>query len=160
MVFRPQSPIRLSVPIVGQQDAGECLAACVAMVYAYFNIQASYAQLLKALKIEKGLGAPFYQIRSLEDTGISVTYQDDGTLEELYELLAAGWPVIVSVDTRELPYWQNVSTRHVIVVVGMDRNNIYVNDPEFPETPIKTSIGDFDLAWLAQGEQYAVLAPS
>lgn len=160
MLFRPQSPVRLSVPIIGQQDAGECLAACAAMVCVFFEIQVSYAQLLNILKIEKGIGSPFYEIRALENAGISVIYQDDGTLEELYVLLAAGWPIIVSVETQELPYWQNISTRHVVVVVGMDQDHIYVNDPEFPDTTIKTPLGDFDLAWLAQGEQYAVLAPA
>jgi len=36
---------------------------------------------------------------------------------------------------------------------------IYLNDPELPDAPIPVTQGDFDLAWLAQDERYAVLLP-
>ena len=39
----------------------------------------------------------------------------------------------------------------------MDNTNIYLNDPGFPDAPIKISQGDFDLAWLEQDEVYAAL---
>jgi|GEM_PF-2396534 len=35
--------------------------------------------------------------------------------------------------------------------------HVHLNDPEFDLAPLLTPIGDFDLAWLARDELYAVL---
>lgn len=40
----------------------------------------------------------------------------------------------------------------------MDHEYVYVNDPSFDIAPILVPIGDFDLAWLAMDEDYAVFA--
>ena len=49
-------------------------------------------------------------------------------------------------------------TNHALVVLGMDENYVYVNDPAFRVAPIPVPIGDFELAWLARDEFYAVLS--
>ena len=51
----------------------------------------------------------------------------------------------------------NESTLHAVVVVGMDDQHVYLNDPGFPEAPVKVSHGDFGLAWLERDEFYAAL---
>jgi uncharacterized protein YvpB len=89
---------------------------------------------------------------------LKVVYQKGGTLPQLYNLLAAGWPVIVSVQTQELPYWNGVASLHAVVLVGMDEEDVYLNDPAWTEAPVQAPIGDFDLAWLARGERFALLA--
>lgn len=66
--------------------------------------------------------------------------------------------MIASVQTQELPYWQGVASLHAVLVVGMDEEHVYLNDPEWPEAPLCVTIGDFDLAWLARGERYALLS--
>lgn len=81
-----------------------------------------------------------------------------GALEELYTFLTAGWPCIASVQTQELPYWNGVNVYHAVVVVGMDATQVYLNDPELPAGPVPVSLRDFDLAWLAQDETYAVIS--
>ncbi|MEZ4657648.1 MAG: papain-like cysteine protease family protein [Caldilineaceae bacterium] len=65
-------------------------------------------------------------------------------------------PIIVSVDTGELPYWPQAAD-HAIVVVGMDNDTVIVQDPAFENPYIAIPVGDFDLAWLAKDERYAVL---
>ncbi|MCB0111712.1 MAG: C39 family peptidase [Caldilineaceae bacterium] len=98
--------------------------------------------------IRRGLGTPFSQIQHLHPLGVTVIYQEFGTLPEIYDLLCHGWPCIVGVQTQELPHWNKVNTQHAVVVVGMDQDHVYLNDPEFPAVPIQTPLGDFDLAWL------------
>ncbi len=46
---------------------------------------------------------------------------------------------------------------HAVVVTGLDDDYIYLNDPAFTNAPIQVRRGDFDLAWLAQDEYYALL---
>jgi ABC-type bacteriocin/lantibiotic exporter with double-glycine peptidase domain len=158
MIFRPPASCRLAVPHVQQTQPGDCLAACAAMICTYLNISHNYNHLFRALAIEQGIGTPFSRIRNLAKLGITVDYQEYGTLPELYNLLRAGWPSIVSVQTAELPYWNQISTQHAVVVIGMDENHVLINDPEFPQAPLQVPLGDFDLAWLAQDELYAILS--
>lgn len=110
------------------------------------------------LNVQRGVGTQFSNIRALERLKVTVTYRQYGALKELYTFLAAGWPCIASVQTQDLPYWNQVNVYHVVVVAGMDQEHVYLNDPEFPAGPIPVRIGDFDLAWLAQDETYAVIS--
>ncbi|MBX3058239.1 MAG: C39 family peptidase [Anaerolineae bacterium] len=144
----------LTVPHQKQQNEGDCLAACAAMVLDYLNRSIDYPQLLQLLKI-KPFGAPASHVRFLEQLNLSVTYRvtDMGGIENL---LAQGQPIIVFVRTGELPYW-DYSTDHAIVVVGIDDATIYVNDPYFTQAPIAVSRGDFELAWLERDYYYALI---
>lgn len=145
----------LPVGHLQQLRDGECLNACAMMVLDYIEYRIAYARLLKVLDIRTGFGAPSYNIRNLARFDIRVTYAR-GDLSTLYEHLLANQPCIVFLKTGELPYWHR-ATDHAVVVVGMDDEAIYVNDPEFPTSPFRISLGDFDLAWLERDEMYAVL---
>ena len=159
MIFRPPSSCRIQISHIQQRANGECLAACAAMACTYSGIKVDYKRLVRMLKIERGLGTPFYQIHNLANLKIKVIYQERGRLEELYQLRYNGWPAIVGVQTNELPYWNHLRVQHAVVIVGLDSTYAYLNDPAFPEAPLQVSLGDFELAWLEQGEVYTVLTP-
>lgn len=157
MFFRPSVPVMLAVPHLQQSKNGECLATCTAMILTYSNHPCLLGQLLKILRIQPEMGAPFSNIVNLEQLGLLVGYQQEGALETLYRLLTHGWPCLIAVDTGELPYWQS-STGHVVVLVGMDGEHVYLNDPALDEAAIQVPIGDFYLAWYEQLLSYAVIA--
>ncbi|MEZ4707055.1 MAG: C39 family peptidase [Caldilineaceae bacterium] len=156
-IFQPPLPVQLAVPHREQRHDGDCLATCVEMVLTYLGATFSYAQIARTLKIQPNAGAPFPNIQMLEQMNIIVGYRRNGSMETLYTLLRHGWPVIASVNTGALPYWE-FSTGHAVVVVGMDTTHILLNDPGIPAGPIQVLLGDFDLAWVEQDELYAVLA--
>jgi len=160
MIFRPPSSFLLPVPHVQQHADGECLAASVAMCLSYLQNPVRYERLLKTLLIQSDVGTAFSNIRNLEKLKIGVNYRRYGTLEELYRLLSGGWPCIVSIQTQELAYWNGTNVYHAVVVAGMDQNSVFLHDPALPAGPIDVTLGEFDLAWLAQDETYAILAPS
>ena len=159
MLFRPPSAQILAVPHIQQRRTGECLAACALMICSYLRIAVDYQRLVRLLETQDEVGVSFSKIHNLEKLRLTVVYQKGGTLPQLYNLLTAGWPVIISVQTKELPYWNGVASLHAVVLVGMDTEHVYLNDPEWPDAPIQAPIGDFDLAWLARGERFALLAP-
>ena len=127
------------------------------MVLNYWHVSVQYQRLFKLLNIQKGLGTPFPNIREVVRMGVTVVYQR-GTLTDLHAFLLKSSPIIVPVRTIELPHW-GVNTDHAVVVVGMNEEEIYINDPAFERAPIAITHGDFDLAWLERDEYYAVLAP-
>jgi len=142
----------LPVPHIQQHGIGDCLATCSLMVLTYLRHNVSYQQLFSLLQTD-WYGTAFSNISNLEKLGVTVVHEQ-GTLTKLYDHLKQNRPCIVAVNTNELPYWDE-TTPHAIVVVGMDENWIYLNDPVFATAPMQVSHGDFDLAWFEQDEFYA-----
>jgi len=137
-----------------QQADGDCLAACAAMVLTYLGRSLRYRQVIRLLDTQE-YGTPFSNLRYLDRLGVTTTVRS-GDFRQLYQALTQNLPCIASVQTAELPYWHRRS-EHAVVVTGMDSHYIYVNDPAFDIAPILVPHGDFDLAWLAQEELYAVI---
>lgn len=139
-----------------QRQQADCLAACAAMVLEYWRRPVSYARLVALLGIQD-FGAPSSNIRHLADLDLSVSFSQ-GTLAHLEAHLQRGEPCIVFLHTGELPYWTE-DTGHAVVVVGLDSDTVYLNDPAFDQAPQRVSHGDFLLAWLDFDYDYAVITP-
>ncbi|MCQ3977962.1 MAG: hypothetical protein DPW09_31430 [Anaerolineae bacterium] len=78
--------------------------------------------------------------------------------EDLFDHLSQGWPCLAFIKTGELPYWEE-NVDHAVVVVGLDDQYIYLNDPAFPTAPVQVDRKEFELAWLEWDEKYAVVSP-
>ncbi len=154
MLATPASPI-LPVPHLYQPVTGECLPACAAMVLSYLGIRVNYRRILSILQTQPG--TPFSKIRQLAQLKVTI-YYNRGSLKDIQHFISIGQPVLVPVQTGELPHWTE-NTAHAVVVVGMDEDSVYINDPAAATAPIQVPRGDFDLAWLEHDEYDAVLAP-
>ena len=148
--------VLLPVPHVPQRQPGECLAVCAAMMLLHLGLPVSYNRLLKRLRVKTDLGAPISNVRYLEKLGVTVIYRQ-GTWTDLLNHLTNGQPCLIPVDTDELPYWP-VDSNHAVLLIGLDDDYVYLNDPAFSNGPLQVSRGDFDLAWLERDEYYVVIA--
>jgi ABC-type bacteriocin/lantibiotic exporter with double-glycine peptidase domain len=148
--------VLLSVPHQRQQNDGDCLAACAAMLVTYLGRSLDYARLRQLLNVQP-FGAPAGNIRRLAQLNLNVTYSQTD-LNGLKAMVQQGRPVIVFVKTGELLHWA-YSTDHALVVVGYDDDYLYVNDPDRDETetPLAVPRGDFELAWLERDYYYALI---
>ena len=147
----------LSVLHWKQRRQADCLVACTAMVLEYLQVPVHYNWLMRVLKTMP-IGTYFRNLRHLESAlGLSVTV-GYGDVHLLRSYLDVGLPVIVSVNTALLSYWNNTETIHALVVTGIDYNQIYVNDPAFELTPTVISIIEFEAAWYEQKNLYGVIA--
>jgi ABC-type bacteriocin/lantibiotic exporter with double-glycine peptidase domain len=153
-MFTPPASILLSIPHFMQQADGDCLAACAGMALTHLGYAVRYRQIMRLLGTQAH-GTPFSNLRNLTQLGVTVTVRT-GDFSQIYASLTQNLPCIASVQTAELPHWSRRS-EHAVVVTGMDSQYIYVNDPAFDIAPILVPYGDFDLAWLAQEELYAVI---
>jgi hypothetical protein len=111
------------------------LATCVSLVLEYLDAPIDYRRLLKTLKTDPNMGTPFSNVVYLQSLRLTVIYRQ-GDLAQLYTLTNNGWPVLVPVRTGELPHWTE-DTDHAVVVVGMDEEAVYINDPAFAYAPSK-----------------------
>ena len=145
----------LPVPHHKQAGLSDCLAACASMVLAYMGQPIPYKRLLTILKV-RPQGTPRRNIVLLASNTIDVVYRE-ANVSMLAEFIQHDQPVMVFVDTGELPYW-SYAAKHALVVVGVQAEHILVNDPAFSEAPIQVPAGDFDLAWLNADYMCAVIS--
>ena len=137
-----------------QRQQADCLAACSAMLLDYLQVPIKYNKLVKRLRIGYG-GAPFRNLHDLETFGVSVEIRQ-GEIETLRAHLKQGVPPMAFVATQQLSYWSE-ATNHAVVVVGINENSIYLNDPSFAHAPQVVSIDEFYLAWFAIDKYYAII---
>jgi len=125
------------------------------MVLDYLHVPYTYPQLLRLLQIQV-FGTWFRNIQFLQSLGltISIGYGDIETLE-MY--LTVGLPIIVYVDTGFLTSYWSESTNHAVLVIGIDDESIYLNDPFFQAAPQVISLNEFLPAWIEQKQLYAVV---
>lgn len=147
----------LAVSHTRQRQQADCLAACAAMVLAYYHVSISYARLLRLLGV-RSYGTSFSRLRKLEAVGLSVLITR-GDLASLRRHLEGGSPVIAAVNTAPLPYWDD-DTAHAVVVVGLEQDMVLINDPEFEQAPRAVPLDAFLLGWLEHDYRYAVLKPA
>lgn len=148
--------IWLSIPHRRQQRRADCLPTCVAMVLDYLDHSMPYPRLLSLLDA-RDFGTPAENIVRLEDLsiGVKVTLAHID-VNELCRHLEVGRPVITFVNTDDLPYWSEV-TDHAFVVVGVEGDVFYVNDPYFDQSPQRVSRTHFKLAWLRFNNLCAII---
>ena len=145
----------LSVSHQQQQQQSDCLAASASMVLEYLHIRVDYKRLIRLLRVGP-IGTAFGNLAELRRLGVTVLIES-GTSADVRRFLASGLPVIVFLDTAELAYWKYEHTDHAAVVIGIDEQNVRLNDPEFREAPQVCSIGEFKLAWLEKDNLFAVI---
>jgi ABC-type bacteriocin/lantibiotic exporter with double-glycine peptidase domain len=65
----------------------------------------------------------------------------------------------IAVNTGPLTYWAD-DTAHALVVVGVEQDVVWVNDPEFEQAPQAVPLDDFLLAWLEHDYRQALIQRS
>lgn len=134
----------LPVPHYKQNHDGACLPACARMVLKHLGFDVPQARLARLLGT-RAFGTPARHVTRLESLGVQVTV---GPYSEasLRRWLHQNVPPIVFLQTDALTYWET-TTYHAVVLVGMDENRVYLNDPAVDTAPQNTDIPSFLLAW-------------
>lgn len=147
----------LSVSHRQQQQPSDCLAACAAMVLDYLHIPVEYTRLVRLLRIT-AIGTSFSNLAALTALGVSVVIDEGKAIDDILRYLQVGLPVIAFLDTAELAYWEYEHTDHAVLVIGVENEQILLNDPEFSTAPQRCSVDEFELAWMEKDYLFAVIA--
>lgn len=113
--------------------AGMCGPASLKMVLAYYGIERSEAELVTLCGTDPVRGTTAEEIaRAAKSLGCTVEIHDQSSFEDIRAWLDRGVPVIVDWFTRGRSDYPDseVPDGHLSVVVGLDADHIYLQDPE------------------------------
>jgi len=145
----------LAVSQLRQQAESDCLPVCVQMALIYLGRSVPYEDLVRLLGT-RWFGTPSENILRLEQLGIQVTLREL-SWAEIEAALIRQQPVSAFVATADLPYWSTTAD-HVVVIVGIDEEFVYVNDPYFAVAPQSVRRPSFELAQQRFDYRCALLA--
>jgi ABC-type bacteriocin/lantibiotic exporter with double-glycine peptidase domain len=132
-----------------QQDKAACIPASFRMVVSHFD--AMLAETLSeadmiALLGTGATGSLLEHLPRLNALGFEAISEEWSPTELALHLRLQKTPVIVVLYAGYVEYLQS-DTLHAVVVIGMDAEKVYLNDPLRNETPIVFSIDEFNRAW-------------
>ena len=112
-----------------RQKPAHCGPACLKMVLDFYGETISAAKLAKLAKTTSKDGTSNENmVGALKPLGFRAALHDRGSLKEIQQLLNKKIPVIVDWFSGFDRRYQLGG--HYSVVVGLDTNNIYLQDPE------------------------------
>ncbi|WP_141557823.1 C39 family peptidase [Bacillus cereus] len=118
---------------------------------------------------ESGYGVyhgPLFQLakKYLPNQAVDLTGE---SIEEMYKSVKAGQPVVMitnatfaPLDTDEFTIWETNSgdvsityNEHCVVLVGYDKESVYIRDPLDDSLNVKVPRENFEKAWMQMGSQ-------
>lgn len=126
------------------------------MVLDYLGISRSQETLARQLGVRPPLGVAAPNIQKLNSGGLTAVYEP-GTLETTQSWLDRGIPVIAFIQAGELSHWFGHRFQHAVLVIGLDKQSVYLLDPATDESISAVSHGDFMLAWDEMDNTMAVI---
>lgn len=131
-------------------NAGYCGPASLKILLSYYGIEKTEGELARLCRIKKGLGTDSKRIKkAAEQLGFKVRIKNKSNFKDIENWLGKGVPVIVNWFTRDRTDYSDsaVSDGHYSVVVGLDDEFIYLQDPEIGKIR-KLSREDFMTVWF------------
>lgn len=129
----------LKVPIF-RQTPSYCGPTSLRMILGYYGVKASEKGIAKASGARKKIGTPAKGlVKAAKRYGFSARVKDNARISDIQDCLLKGIPPIVN--------WFSTDEGHYSVVTGMDRQHIFLNDPEKARKR-KIKIPKFENCWF------------
>ena len=113
--------------------AGMCGPASLKMVLSYYGVEKTEKELAELCGTNSDLGTSAEGLkRAAEQLGFTVEVKNNSTFDDIQQWLDKNIPVIVNWFTRgRIDYADSeIPDGHLSVVVGLDDQDIYLQDPE------------------------------
>jgi predicted double-glycine peptidase len=114
-------------------NGGYCGPASLKILLSYYGVDKDEQELYKICKTTPDLGTYDKSLKeAAESIGFKVEIQNNSSFDDIQMWLEKGVPVIVDWFTRGRTNYtdSDVADGHYSVVMGLDDENIYLQDPE------------------------------
>lgn len=131
-------------------NAGYCGPAVLKMMLAYYGIEKTEEELAQLAGTNKETGTDDKALqRVLESFGLKVEIKSEASFEDIQGWLDKEVPVVVDWFTRGRADYPDsaVADGHYSIVVGLDADFTYLQDPEIGALR-KLARGDFMKVWF------------
>lgn len=144
----------IAVPDVRQSTDYSCGASALQAVLAYYGDDRSEGELMELVATDGESGtAPESIVRVTAELGLRASIRENLSLDDIRAALNEKVPVIVAlqawVDDKPQGFsWaQTWEDGHYAVVIGMDADYVYLEDPSLLGTRGRISVREFDERW-------------
>ncbi|MBI1922984.1 C39 family peptidase [Candidatus Poribacteria bacterium] len=151
----------LKKPHQQQINHEACVPASLSMVCAAYGKTILQSEFIEQLMRPPRRGTSFDSLEDpqfqewLKQYGLTLEIRESN-LDQLRSEIRAGIPVICIIQSQYLPYSFREDL-HAVVIVGIDSENVYLNDPLLSEDTITVlSIPIFLKAWEEWGGSYRI----
>lgn len=136
--------------------ADMCGPASLKIILDYYGVNKTENELADLTSLVPGLGVDDVSIaKAAESLGLKVEIKNESSFEEIEKWLKKGVPVIIDWFTRGRQDYDDsdVADGHYSVVIGLDEESIYLQDPEIGGER-KIAREDFMKVWFDFKGQY------
>lgn len=143
-------PVKLLPVKPFRETPGMCGPASLKIVLDYYGIEKSEKELVLLCDSTQEIGTNAEKIKSAaESLGFTAVVKDNSTFEDIQKWLDKKVPVIVDWFTRGGDNYtdSDIADGHYSVVVGLDKEYIYLQDPEIGRVR-KIKKDDFMTVWF------------
>jgi predicted double-glycine peptidase len=158
----PAAQSLIAVPDVRQSTDYSCGASALQSVLAYYGVDLSEGELMVLLGTDNESGtAPESIARVAAELGMQPSIGENLSLDDLRAALGKRIPVIVAfqawVEDKPLGFsWAETwEEGHYAVVIGMDADYVYLEDPSLLGTRGRVHLREFEERW----HDYTGMAP-
>ena len=130
--------------------ADMCGPASLKILLSYYGLEKTEKELAALTQVVPGIGVDDKSIALVaKSLGFTVEIKSESSFEDIEEYLKKGIPVIVDWFTRGRSDYSDseVADGHYSVVIGLDDEYIYLQDPEIGVLR-KIERGDFMKVWF------------
>jgi predicted double-glycine peptidase len=147
----------LKIKNVRQSNTYSCGVACLMSILAYYNrFDGNESELAKKLKTNYDDGtSPENIIKTAKEFGLNSYMKENCTIEDLKKFVSNKIPVILSYQAwsndEQEPWSKEQDDGHYSVLIGVDDNNVYINDPSLLNKKGLIPIKEFMKRWHDEG---------
>ncbi|MBI3929743.1 MAG: C39 family peptidase [Armatimonadetes bacterium] len=152
-VVTGQPPL-LAVPDTRQGHDYSCGASALQAVLMYYGLEYSELELMEMLGTDPREGTPPDALaRVAGELGFQSEVRENLTLEDLEAILQEGVPAIVDCqawrdeEQQKQPWSEVWESGHYMVLVGMDAENLYFEDPSLLGSRGSIPRAEFEERW-------------
>lgn len=122
----------LNVPDINQPTNSSGGPASLQAVLAYYGTDVSVSKLINMTNTTENGTTPENIAQAAQDSGFTAEVKENLTLQDLQNNINTGTPIIIICQTgkENATSWNDdYDDGHYLVVIGMDSQNIYFEDP-------------------------------